>query len=999
MCGLLQIAPASPYDTESVVAIYNLSGGIAGSEQIPDTDFPIYKEKTAAVDENDWFIASREGMEIYKFTNRTISGKTAAAYNILSIGLSESFVFGIKFEPSTTTTLTIYKFDRTTLALIETWTTTENGILSTIKVVDDTTIYTAIDGGGILKWVSGAVVDDLGELLPVTFNDQANTLPGWYSVFSESPPYVVSTSNYSALNNYIHVGHANNLRVPIKLHDLIIEECSLSGVSAPDLDFSALTNSDVRGYAVTGGGAVRGGLEPLQAAFPFDVIQSGYKIKFISRGAAPVANIPETDLGARPHGDDFPTMLIDVREMGEQLPESTTIIYLDADREYDNGEQTMHQPGSTGVSERRLELALVMTADEAVQAADVLNKKQRAERNVLTFNLPPPWRHLEPADVVTINHRARAIDCRLINIQYLPDGRLECSALPTSAASYSSTATGSESAFIGQLTVPLRGTTKAVLLDIPRIVSTQDAPGISAALYGEASGWPGGILMRSDDGGQTWPSMTGFADKSEVFTAVDALGAGRTDIVDASSTVTVAPNWNGADLYSITELQMFAGGNLAAFGADGRWEIIAFRTVVDNTGSYTLRDFMRGRYGTEWAAALHEAGDQLVMLNTTDSDFIGLSISALNSSRLWRAVTNNADINSAPDLSYTYSGVNLKPLSPVYINGARDPSSGDWTLSAIPRSRVSVEPFSGLSTPTGETYERYDVEIYDATFSTIKRTFTGLSSPDLSYTSVNQFSDFGANQLTLHLKWYMLSPTVGRGYPLQTSITRASAGDPLGEYVTLLMHMTDPSLADVKGHAVTVGGDAARVSAPTLIDGYGLGLDGAGDYVYVPYVLNDFNWWSAPTCIEAFIDMASFTGASYVDGLSRSTLIGNASPTTSTNYWSFGPRTDGKISFAYWNGSTLNQLVSGSAISTGTRTHIAFCSDSTGIRIYVDGAQVASGTISGTPQSSTGVNLVFGQINNNSINGKMNQVRITRGGTAARYTADFTVPTVAFPDP
>lgn len=770
LAALLQTCPASPYDTYSVITLYGNSGGSSSTEAMLVADFNIYKDKTAAISGDDWFIASREGMEIHKFTNRAIVGKTASSYNILSIGLSESFIFGLKFEPATTTTITVYKFDRSTLALLETWTGTGNGVKATLQVVSDTTIYTALDGGIILKWVSGAIVSNIGALVPTSFNYEANVLPGWFAVYSESPAYVVSTSNYSGLNDYIHIGHANNARTPIKLHDLIIEECSLVGLDASDLDLTELVNSDVRGYAVTGGGAVRGGLEPLQAAFPFDVIQAGYKVQFISRGGVSEANIPESDLGAHANGDAMPILLSDAREMSEQLPDSTTIVYVDADREYDNGEQTMHQPGSTGVSERRLELALVMTADEAAQAADVLNKKQRAERDALAFSLPPTWRMLTPARVVTLNHRNRAVDCRLTYIEYLPDGRLECKAVPTSVSSYSSTATGSPPAVTEQLTVPLRGTTKALLLDIPRIVSAQDAPGITAALYGQASGWPGGILMRSDDGGQTWPSMTGFADKSEVFTAVDVLGSGRTDIVDSATSVTVTPNWSAADLYSITESQMFAGGNLAAFGADGRWEIIAFRTVVDNTGSYTLRDFMRGRYGTEWAAGLHQIGDQLVMLNTTDADFIGLPLTALNSSRLWRAVTNNADINSSQDIPYAYSGVNLKPLAPVYIKGSRNVVTMDWELECRMRSRTPVEPFSGIPTPDGEVAPVYEVEIWDATWATLKRTISGLSTPAATYTNAQQIADFGLLQSTVYLKWAKVSAVVGRGLQVSGSI-------------------------------------------------------------------------------------------------------------------------------------------------------------------------------------------------------------------------------------
>lgn len=980
VCALLQVCPGSPYDTESRLWLFN-SDGAAVIGPIDVADFPIYKDKTAAIDDRDWFIASREGVEIYKFTDGAIVAKTSATYEILSIGLSESFVFGVKFESSNTSTITVYKFDRSTLALLDTFTGSGNSIQVTIHVLDDDTFYTALTGGTVLKWSSGSITNNLGVLVSSSFNSSANVLPGWFSVFSEFPPYVVSTSNYSGLSSYIFIGHANNPRTPIKLRTLITEECSLVGLDSSDLVLTGLVDSDVRGYAVAATGAVRGGLEPLQAAFPFDVTQSGYSVKFISRGGSSVANIAESDLGAHASSDSHPALLTDSRETSEQLPASTTVVYFDADREYDNGEQTIFQPGITGVSERRLELAIVMTPDEAAQTADVLTKKQRAERDALAFVLPPTWKHLEPADVVTINHRSREIECRLISIEYLPDGRLECRAVPTSVASYSTVATGSPPTVMGQTSVPLRGTTKAVLLDIPRIVIDQDASGISAALYGQASGWPGGILMRSDDGGQTWPSMTGFADKSEVFTAVDVLGSGRTDIVDASNSVTVTPNWSAADLYSITELQMFAGGNLAAFGADGRWEIIAFRTVVDNTGSYTLSDFMRGRYGTEWASSLHQIGDQLIMLTTTDTDFIGLPLTALNSSRIWRAVTNNDDITSAPDITYAYSGVNLKPLSSVYVSGDIDSTSHDWHITWVPRSRVLVDPFSGLDTPIGEASEKYDVEIWDSAYTTLKRTITGLTSPEADYSSADQVSDFGAEQSTLYLKIYKISADVGRGYPAIASISMFFSVDPFAASVKLFAPLT-ADFDDVFGHTITASG-------AVISGGYAL-FDGVDDYVYLDGA-SDIAPGTSDFTFEARVTPLS---------LSRPVRVCDYRPNTANGaYVAIYITTTGYVALMV-NGS--EQITSSAGLcSVNVEYCIEVCRSAGTSRLFVDGALIGSWSDATNYITDTDRPFIVGNgaDPSNSVHRGNAKVRWLRYTAAARHTSAHTPDALPLPDP
>ena len=73
--------------------------------------------------------------------------------------------------------------------------------------------------------------------------------------------------------------------------------------------------------------------------------------------------------------------------------------------------------------------------------------------------------------------------------------------------------------------------------------------------------------------------------------------------------------------------------------------------------------------------------------------------------------------------------------------------------------------------PLGEDAQSYEVEIWDsASYTTLKRTLTGLTSATATYTSAQQVTDFGSNQATLYLKIYQLSATVGRGTALTASV-------------------------------------------------------------------------------------------------------------------------------------------------------------------------------------------------------------------------------------
>ena len=125
----------------------------------------------------------------------------------------------------------------------------------------------------------------------------------------------------------------------VPLSTIVQSECLASGLlSADDIDVTELTD-EVRGYKVSNMSAIRGSLDPLRSAWPFDAIQSGYKIKFKRRGSPSVATIPIADLGAREGGAGLDYILQGSRDMDTLLPKSVGVRFLDVDREYDLGEQ------------------------------------------------------------------------------------------------------------------------------------------------------------------------------------------------------------------------------------------------------------------------------------------------------------------------------------------------------------------------------------------------------------------------------------------------------------------------------------------------------------------------------------------------------------------------------------------------------------------------------------------------------------------------------------
>lgn len=805
----------------------------------------------------------------------------------------------------------------------------------------------------------------------------------------------------------------------VTLGSIVSNECLSSGfLTAGDIDVTGLTQ-EVRGYRVATLGAIRAALDPLQSAWPFDVIQDGYKLKFVMRGGSSVATIAYNELGAVAGGEPD-ARIRQSREMASQIPHKVTVTYLDVNREYDTGSGPgAERLATSSVNLMNYELPIVLTADDAAQIEERLLYLYWLERVEMAFVLPPTRANLQPADVVTVEGDGAIYSLRLTSVNQLPDGRIECTARANNAAVYSPTAVGQEGLATGRV-LGYSGGSVAALLDIPCVDSaTMDKPGFVCAMDGYLDAWSGGTLFRSDDTGQTWIGAQGFVGSGCIFgTTINSIGSGTTHIIDEASLLTV--RLYSGSLSGVSLSAMYSGANHFAYGVHGRWEIIAARTVADNgDGTFTVSGLLRGRFGTEHNMSLHAIGDTLALLDRSVVRFMGMGVDSINLPRLYRAVTHGQAIDSVGNTEFTYAGENLECLSPVEMKASKG-TTNDWTISWTRRTRTPVEPFSGINAPLAESSEAYEVEIWsDANYTTLVRTITGLTSASATYTSAQQMSDFGVAQKYLYIKVYQLSATVGRGHPaasvvgpthlinLKSLIHFDEDGVEYLPYRVLALHCdgTNGSTAfdDVHGKTVTANGNAQISTAqyPALTGKTSSGyMDGSADYLSIPDSA-DFNLASGDFSIKLKFRIAGW--ANNNGGFYYSTLIsqwvagdqawsidlmGTASSYTSIQFQGY----DGSahvvshsMSFSLntWydlevsrSGNTVYLILDGTVLNTGGSAFTYTLADSaTSVKI---GASVYDGTYP------------------SYFNGYISEVEIIKG--YALNTANYTPPGVPFSD-
>jgi hypothetical protein len=209
----------------------------------------------------------------------------------------------------------------------------------------------------------------------------------------------------------------------------------------------------------------------------------------------------------------------------------------------------------------------------------------------------------------------------------------------------------------------------------------------------------------------------------------------------------------------------------------------------------------------------------------------------------------------------------------------------------------------------------------------------------------------------------------------------------------LLLNFTNGAIFDnaMMNDLETVGN--AQIS--TSVKKYGTGslaFDGTGDYLLSnPATTELYAFGTGDFTIEFWLYLNS-TSSVQVFYDSRPASAQGLQPTIYIN-------SSGTL-FYYTN---VANRITGSSLSTNTWYHIAVARSGTSTKMFVNGTQVGSTYTDSTNYVNPALRPIIGadgfnsgSPGGNATNGYIDDLRITKG--YARYTANFTAPTAAFPN-
>jgi hypothetical protein len=555
----------------------------------------------------------------------------------------------------------------------------------------------------------------------------------------------------------------------VSLSSIVSTLCTRAGLVASDINVAALTDS-VRGFVVARPMAARQALEPLATAFSFDAVERDDVLVFRKRGGATVATVAHNDLVRR--GDS--PVIEEQRAQDAELPRAVSVRHIDPDRAYEVGTQRWQRPLAptatmASVSETVLDLPIVLTASEAKAIARRIVTASWRERTRFTFAGTTQHLRLEPTDPILLTRadgaQARA---RILSAQLGANWTVEIEAVEEVTGDYVQPALADGGAGRTPDALPLPYAVRGFAPNLPLLTDADDlgGSGLRTYLHGGAirgQTWRRADAFRSIDG-TVWESVGALVDPAAWGTVVSPVPIPSSYWTWDDTTVLTVQMQTGAErIEGATDLEVLNGANLAALLAeDGRVELIQFVDADPlGSGRFVLRRLLRGRRGTEDAGAF-AIGATFLLLDASVLRSASPT-GALNTIERFRFVGLFGSIQTASEVRRLTIGRAEQPYAPVHIVGTRNPSQ-DLTVTWVRRTRIGGElvDLTG-SVPLAEETEAYEVDIRNAGDTATLRTFTGLTSPTVTYTAAQQTADGLTPGDPVRVHVFQMSALVGRG--------------------------------------------------------------------------------------------------------------------------------------------------------------------------------------------------------------------------------------------
>jgi len=679
--------------------------------------------------ESDFFLVKNGSPQVWRMVVRAAARRVGAGTSATSSGVDEPV---LKYTANANIHAMLYYAADNSLILFKTNGHAEKVDIETWAQVWDVAIsdYTSVGPvysmhlhnleGGNYAWTANGTVHEM------------NLVTGYVTDWSEASGSYIASDKYSDGRNSSIAGLATSAssgspgstsssvdyaqstllynrisdsRMP--LSDFILGMSLYAGFQESEIYIDPAIDDTIDGAIISKLTSYKAVMQAICVAYRIEMFESAGVIKFTRRslgsGASTFAVVDDDLLMQDPNqiNSENPTLQIR-REEELAVPQEVSLRYIDKSLGYQWNMQSAHRSQfitTNGSDEQMsLELPIIMLASEAKEICTRILWQAWNSRVSYSFRVSQEFVAVEPGDFGTLTSQSKLFNIKVAQVTYNTDFSLNIQA--TNSISDESLTIVADTGGQGDDAPKGPSISDIFIFDVPLLLPELDGSA--------TSNWPYYVYVGPISYEQTWAGGNGFVtadgtNYDQIVTNVDTglvlvaktvpdFDEGTWMSWNDDAEIVCVPKEGDIDLLeSATKAEVLAGANLAFWGDNGRWELIAFQTATDNgDGTFTLGGLLRGLRGTDFNMDTHIKGDYVVLVNTELVDAVGAKLTDIDQSRTFRAVGFGLELADGLSKTTTLRGYGALPVAPTAVTAERSiaDATGDIVLSWDRRGRL-----------------------------------------------------------------------------------------------------------------------------------------------------------------------------------------------------------------------------------------------------------------------------------------------------------------------
>lgn len=543
--------------------------------------------------------------------------------------------------------------------------------------------------------------------------------------------------NY-CVNGKINITNANNIIYKV------FEDANLS----LDLIETIQVDESVDGIIVNNNISVKDILYILQKTCFFDCVESFGKIKFLSnkekfRNNDKIIEINYEDLIEEESNNEKFYIKTDIIA-DRDLPKKLSCVFIDKNNDYDaNIVYSIKNSVENGIDAIE-NLPVVLDEERARSICETTLNNLWVEKNIFKFSVNLSFLFLEPSDIIKLNTQYNSLILKIINTT-VENNKIIILAKQFNKFIFK---TNYNYNLNDNLSI-LKKIENCDLIpfELPSINNDLlNKINIFFAVKKNSAFWNGSNLYFSNNFGRDYTSLSSITTDNIIGEVITIKDIGHPYYFDKISEFKILFDENiTVDFFkNVTELEIFNGENLALIGN----EIIQYQNIILNEdSSYTIKNLLRGLFGTEDEIKKHKLKENFILLK---NNFLQeLYFDKRGSNILYNIVNFNEDISNGFGVNYVVNGNNLRPLRPCHV---RLNSSKKLMWDRIDRGNINW--IDNFENDTVENEEKYYLEFYNTENELIKKIVTN----DRFYILEDELRNF-----SFTLKLYQINKIYGYG--------------------------------------------------------------------------------------------------------------------------------------------------------------------------------------------------------------------------------------------